>query len=238
LSITMRKASQQLHAVIKIANNQINIDGRTPFPLTIRGSLPSPHVLSPALDGLKTQINLSGKFNSASDGRAQLSIQSGHYQHPTDPSILPLAFSGGNINLRLSSQGLHVSGKLAIDSQKTILAKLKLPNFRLMANSKKPQTISGQLSVNLNSLAFLSQLSPAILNAKGKINAQINVSGQLPKPNLNGKIVLSQGSFKTTHSDTPFEPVTATLTTTNHQWQLNGSVSQQSSKSRCQVIGF
>lgn len=230
LSITMRKASQQLHAVIKIANNQINIDGRTPFPLTIRGSLPSPHVLSPALDGLKTQINLSGKFNSASDGRAQLSIQSGQYQHPTDSSILPLAFSGGNVNLHLSNQGLYVSGKLAIDRQKTILAKLKLPNFRLMANSKKPQTISGQLSVNLNSLAFLSQLSPAILNAKGKINAQINVSGQLPKPNLNGKIVLSQGSFKTTHSDTPFEPVTATLTTTNHQWQLNGSVSQQSSQ--------
>ncbi len=227
LSLSLHKTTQHIKGEIALANNRIYFQGINPFPLELKGTLPSPQLLAPALTGLHTSINIKGKLTSLSNGHARLSVQSGSYANPTDSNMPPLAFNGGNYDVILSKQGLLVSGKLAIDPNKTLLTKIQLPGWSLQADNKKPQTISGQASLSLNSLDFLTQISPYILEADGNVKAQLNISGLLSNPELKGKIQLDNGRLKTTTSAHTFEPITATLNAGSNNWHLQALVNQQ-----------
>jgi translocation and assembly module TamB len=230
LSLSIHKSSQRIRGEINLANNQIHFTGQNPFPLTIRGTLPSPQFIAPSLEGLNTIIHINGTFNSPTDGNARISVQSGQYIHPTELTLPPLSFIGGNYTLTLSSRGLHLNGQLAIDPQKTLLTKLSLPHFSLFSDNSQQQRISGKIALNLNSLDFVSQLTPHIVEANGRLTAQLNIRGRLAKPQIRGRIDLHQGSFKTTTSDTPFQPVTLSLSTSANHWQIQGGIHHEGSQ--------
>lgn len=106
-----------------------------------------------------------------------------------------------NINIPSS----QITAKLTPDGLETTLitnpsvadqlsARIQLPNYKFDFEINPKQTIKANVQLTLKNLNYLSTFIPDLKNPQGTLNTQLNLSGLLFSPSINGELNLKNAS--------------------------------------------
>lgn len=230
LRADIRYDQQTIESAFFLGANHIRIRGTVPYGWKLSATLPEPELLHPNLQGLQTALKIEGNVDSANQGKMHLTLRPGVYHTPDNDALPPIPFSGGRMIINLTPDGLTAQGSLAIDGQKRLGLDLTLPKFHLGKASYQNQPLTGELNAQIDSLAFLSNLSEAIQKTRGSLNLTLKIQGTVKKPDLRGQIKLRNGSVFLPHSDLTLSPITATIETQNKQWNAKATIGPKASR--------
>ncbi|MFW2570714.1 translocation/assembly module TamB domain-containing protein [Legionella sp. 29fVS95] len=216
--------NQQLKGKIILGANQLRLSGKAPYQLQATASFPQLQLLHPDLAGLKTSITAKASLSSATKGEALIRVRPGSYQLPDDSLLSSLPFTGGEFRVALNPQHLLINGKLTIDPHKQLVLNLKLPQFQLQKGLANGQSLRGSLRLDVNSLAFLSNLNKEISKAEGQLHAILNAKGTITKPIIDGLIQLEKASFSLPKQGLVLNPVQIKVQSQAQHWETQGSV--------------
>lgn len=224
LQATINYQNQQLKSQITLGPNQLQLTGKAPYQLQATAILPQLQLLHPDLAGIKTSITAKASLSSATKGEALISIRPGSYQLPDDSLLSNLPFTGGEFRARLNPQHLRINGKLTIDPHKQLVLDLELPRFQLQKGLANNQRLQGSLRLNVNSLAFLSNLNKEISKAQGQLHAILKTKGTVAKPVIEGLIQLEKAGFSLPKQGLELNPVQIKVQSQAQHWETQGSV--------------
>lgn len=224
IDLSMDYQNQQFNSLIKLGRNKIELSGSLPYQWQFKAKIVDPERLHPSLAALKTIITVSGSIKTANQGDLQLNLSPGHYLLPEDGLLKALEFKGGQLSAHLNPQALSLKGSLKIDQDKAMQLNLKLPGFDLSKTLFANPVIQGDLSLNINSLAFLEPLSAHLTKVEGQLIAKLKAKGRLVQPIIEGSIKLSKGRFYLPRLGLELNPVQMTLLTKSNQWEAKGSI--------------
>ena len=173
---------------------------------------------------LKTMLTAKGRLLDAEHGKLVISVLPGSYQLPTTSPIHTLPFKGGDLILNLTPKELLATGTLTIDPQKIIHIALHLPAFHFNQMITKQQRVDGSLNLQVNTLDFLQGFSRTAENIHGQLQMNLTAKGSLAKPNVQGELLLTNGSLSIPKSGLTFTPIQAKLISHDNHWQAEGSI--------------
>lgn len=211
-------------SLMTLGTNRLILSGSSLTAWHLNANLPAPNLLHSSLQGLTTTITAQGGLVNPHKGLLTLIIKPGSYKVP---DLNPLLFSGGQLNLQLDKKQLIGQGKLILDKDKSAELALKLPEFHINKWSTEKQKLSAKLAVNINSLAFLDELSPSLANSKGQLNATLTALGTVARPLIEGQIILRHGGVSIPEMGLDLYPISLKLLSRNQHWDLNGTASSQ-----------
>lgn len=200
------------------------IQGTVPWQWNFDISLSQPIDPSSKHEGFYTSLTAKGTIKDKNQGTMILTVNPGHYQMPDD-SILPLLkFQGGILNASLSPQQFTGTGSFAIDGDKKLKLIFNLPKYDLSKGLSSKQPIFAELSLFLNSFAFLQEISPDISNAKGSLAASLKTKGTLGKTTTEGKLTLNQASMDIPKLGLNLTAIDFTVLSKKQNWDAKGSL--------------
>jgi len=212
----LRYADETLHASANLGLNQVQVDGKFPSQLTLSARLPNPALLHPVLGPLKTSINISALLQDLQTGKLTVTIGKGEYEK--------ILFEGGQTVANLNAKGLDIKGQMNMDKDRIIQLSVNLPRFKLTAINPATQALRGRIRFDINSLAFLKDLNPAIGEAQGKLQALLNLAGTLKKPRMEGDLKLLQARLSLPKLGIVLNPVQLDLHSKDNQWTVKSSL--------------
>ncbi|MFY7698509.1 MAG: translocation/assembly module TamB domain-containing protein [Legionella sp.] len=214
---------QNVKGELHLDKNHLSINGKAPFQWQLNAFLGAPELLHPTLTGLKTALTARATIHALDQGKIQLTLAPGTYHLPRNNNRPLMTFQGGKLSAILSEQALLVAGQLTIDQQKYLKLRANLPTFKLNRSIRK-QKIDGNLTLNINSIDCLQVLNPNIDKLQGQLLMQLQAEGLIRKPKIRGKIELHRGSMVIPKLNLNLNPISATLTSINKQWKLDGKI--------------
>ena len=213
----------QLNARASVGPNHLSLTGLLSSALQLKVSVPQASSLHPALVGLTTDVQASGTFQGLNQGEMTIKIAPGHYQ----PAVSPIAFQGGTVMIHITPKALDATGAFVLDSNQQFKMSLQLPEFDWQKLASLTQPMTGLLDLQVNSLDFLKGLSPVISHPEGKLSAQLNVTGTLGAPDIQGVLALKEAGVTIPEMGLSLHSMQATLNSHNEQWVLTGTVFEQ-----------
>ncbi|MDX1836582.1 hypothetical protein DIZ81_00820 [Legionella taurinensis] len=221
LKLTANYQHQGLNATLLLANNRLSLNGSPLSNWQVKATLPNPAVLHPALKDLTSTLSLTAELNKADSGRLVVTMGEGHYQ---DPALQPLAFKGGELRAELTGHELKAKGQFKIDANKNAAFKLTLPQFQWAQLITRQQTLDSELTININSLDFLKEVSSALSEPAGQLQAHLQASGPLHRPIVKGKLALSHGRVALPKLGIHLDPIELTMETHEQRWVIEGAL--------------
>jgi translocation and assembly module TamB len=226
---TLPELALNLNSNIGLPNNghwQMNASllGLFPWKWTLDGDL-SERMITAKQAGFHSNISLHAMTKSNTEGNLLLTIHPGYYQIPDNSSLPAISFKGGKINLDLSPQGLTGNGALTIDPDKALKMQLRLPEFALNSGLKPNQNLNADLSLQINSLDFLQNISPALTQLKGQLIASLKAHGTLDKPQIESQILLNKTSFYLPQLQLHIDESNLQINAKEKHWDASGVLS-------------
>ncbi len=164
-----------------------------PWQLSLRGARIPPSILTALLHTQlkiqsKMQINavMKGQGKQLKSGTIQVKLAPGRILFSGFGKPLTRRLLRSELNATITSSGLRSQFNLQLDKKDSIKANLNLPQFN-QAYFSSQQKINGRLDITLNSLRWLTSLTPGVELPKGALYAHINLGGSISKPDLSGK---------------------------------------------------
>lgn len=213
------------------------IVGSFPWQWNFDANLAHPKSSSAKSEGLDINLSAKGTLKDHNHGNLALTLHPGGYGLQDNTALPNLQFMGGTINFILSPQNLSGTGVIAIDKNKQLNLNFKLPQFKLSEGLMAKQPLSGNLSLNLNSLDFIDNMTPEINNAKGQIKATINARGTLGKAVFDSKLNLTKASLKLPSLGLDLNAIDLKIIGTQQRWEAAGSISSANKKMLIQGKG-
>ncbi|HAU1150542.1 TPA: DUF490 domain-containing protein [Legionella pneumophila] len=218
-------------SVDQLKNWQMNasIKGKLPWQWNIDATFSQPLDFSSKLDGLYTKFSL--KMETQNDNHADflITIAPGHYQM-TENNLMPsIQFIGGSVKGSLSQKQFSGQGVLFLDSYKKVNFNFKFPEFNVYQNIAQ-QTIDAKLSILFNSLDFLQNVSPYLMNPKGQFLASIHAKGTLNKPIIESKFTLNKGSVNIPTLGLNITDMGLAVFSKKEGWEATGSIHSSEKK--------
>lgn len=207
----------------------LKLKGELPLQWTIDAQL-NRAVNASSVSGLYTTLGLKGHLKGMDQAQLNLTVAPGRYLLAKDSLIPVLEFTGGTIKSQLSAIKLQVNGGLSIDENKQIKLNLSLPDFTLQQGLSREQKIKGQVTLAVNSLAFIQAMTPEIDQLKGQMEATIEADGTIGKANIKSNLTLQHLSFTLPKLGTSIDALDLVLTGVNNRWQTKGSISSAGKK--------
>ncbi|HAT8179034.1 TPA: DUF490 domain-containing protein [Legionella pneumophila] len=212
-------------SIDQLKNWQMNasIKGKLPWQWNIDATFSQPLDFSSKLDGLYTKFALKMETQNNHHANFLITIAPGHYQM-TENNLMPLIqFTGGNIKGSLSKKRLTGQGVLFLDSHKKVNFNFKFPELNFYQDIAR-QTIDAELSILFNSLDFLQNVSPHLMNPKGQLLASIHAKGTLNKPVIESKFTLNKGSVNIPALGLNITNMGLTVFSKKNGWEAAGSI--------------
>lgn len=213
-------------------NWQMNATAQGSFPWhwNFETNLVQPLAPSSKAVGLFTSFTAKGTIRDKNRGTLTLIVHPGRYQMPVDAMIPSLLFKGGTLDTSLSPKELTGEGILAIDENKSLRLQFKLPQFDLSKGILNTQPISGSLSLVLNSLDFLQNISPQISHSKGQLTAALKAQGTLGNMQIESKLKLSKTSINLPKLGVNLDAIDFLVIGKNKHWEANGFINSANKK--------
>lgn len=223
----LRYQNHQVNGQVNLGANQLQLSGSPPYQWQLKATIPEPKLLHPNLEGLDTIINAKASLSSATKGELNLTIHPGSYHPPADNLVSALQFKGGQLSADLNPKNLSIKGNLTIDQFKSLVLALDLPLFQLDKGWSDSQKVQGNLSLNVNSLAFLENLDKDITKIQGQLHAVLKTSGTLGKPVMEGTISLDKAGLVMPKLGLDLNPIQINIQSHTKRWDSQGSLSSQ-----------
>ncbi len=217
----------QLDSQLSWGVNTLQIIGSLADQFQINASIPKPELLHSSLKGLQTSIVAKGAINNKQQGTLSVTINPGLYQLPNESPIPSIPFQGGHLLLKLTPNDLQATGAFTLDREKIIDFAMHLPNIQLKQLARPAQVIDGTINLHINSLDFLQGLSKSIDHPHGQLLATIKATGTLGNPTVQGTLMLSNAGVSIPAIGLTLNPMQATLSSHNQQWDATGSIRAQ-----------
>ncbi len=221
LHASLQLKDEVLTSVVNLGSNTLTIKHQAPEPWHLDLNVSNPSLLDERLHNLHTSFSANADYSDSQHARFDVVIKQGVWQ---SPELARFPFKGGVIKAQLNPEKLQLDAQLEMDEQKKISVQASLPHINLASVNAQTQKFNGRLNLNINSLRFLSALSPDIQNITGQLDAEITASGFLAAPILVGKVDLQQGAISAPKLGIDFKPINASLTSADKKWRLNGSI--------------
>ncbi|KTD48754.1 periplasmic protein [Legionella rubrilucens] len=221
LKLTANYQNQELKATLLLANNSLSLIGTPASHWQAKATLPNPALLHPALKDLTSTLSLTAELNKTDSGRLVVTMGEGHYQ---DPALQPLAFKGGELRAELTPHELKAKGQFKIDANKNAAFKLTLPQFQWAQLLTGQQILDSELTISINSLAFLNEINSALSEPAGQLQAHLQARGPLHRPIVKGKLTLSHGRVALPQWGIHLNPIDLTMETHDQQWVIEGAL--------------
>ncbi|MCH9694718.1 MAG: translocation/assembly module TamB domain-containing protein [Gammaproteobacteria bacterium] len=147
--------------------------------------------------GLLIEQRLSGSLDLSRDrqqrvtGKGNFALSPGRISSAADPEVGTLT-SAGHLDFEMR-EGRLLSGALAIPMSGTdsIKGNFEIEDVRNMAESE----IDGELSVSMENVEVLAFFAPWVDSVKGKLAAELELSGTASEPLMTGRLDLEDGGF-------------------------------------------
>ncbi|MCX7098549.1 MAG: translocation/assembly module TamB domain-containing protein [Methylococcales bacterium] len=138
-------------------------------------------------------MRLIGVVDADAHVQSQKGVYSGHYRLGMPPST----FSVQDKVIALGTTALSgtIKGNTVLADLDLALAGQDFVRARLQLDTGKSQALSGQVSASMREFSVVELFVPQLSGVKGQLNADVNLSGTLPKPLVMGNIDLTQGAF-------------------------------------------
>lgn len=149
---------------------------------------------------VKTPVNINvkaigqnGKLNHAT---LTMKFKRGSFHSPKGMMNTRMQFTSSTMVATLDSTGLIANLQLNLSSHDVVSAKVLLPGYSIVKTLRSTQPIQGAININTSNLKIFQQLLPDIIQPKGKLLINLNLSGTISKPRVHGQIKLQQGSVQ------------------------------------------
>ena len=146
----------------------------------------------PTLGG-DIQARLSGSL--AADGNivaaGALALSPGQIQLAS-PGQRPLNHGGGNLDFAIDSQGLTAKLDFIAPENGTLTGRLAMPDLHSLPLVEQ-QAVEARVLAALPDLSGLAAWVPELSATGGSVNADMQLTGTLAQPRLNGVVALSNG---------------------------------------------
>lgn len=164
------------------------------FPLAIlQAVLPGDYVLHGDLDG---SLRYRRQAGAGESGRITLRLQQGALTYVTDEGRHTVGLQTSQLDVELGGGELVTRLAVPLGEQQGIEARLRLSNWHSSRPLEAAQPLEGRVRLRLDSIHVLESLVPDLQNVSGKVNAEINLSGQLAQPRLQGEMRLVQAAAR------------------------------------------
>ena len=156
--------------------------------MPVRGTITATLTAGGTLDALDATLSLAGRG----------------LQAKSTPKLAPASV---DLDARLVSDQLSIKGRVqqpAI-SPVEIAGTLPLPVKQIVKQKKIDEQSPVQLSIRLprSSLAFISQVAPAVRFVEGTMSANVDVAGTIAQPQLSGATLVDLSAVRFTNADLP-----------------------------------
>ncbi len=200
------------------------IDGTVPWHWNFDAQLSQPH------SSETISLAIKGSLKDKSHGNMDLTLNPGHYKMPDDMPMPTLDYLGGTVHIVLSPQSLSGKGVLALDKNKELKVNFKLPQYNLAQGISSDQPLSGELSLVLNSLDFLQNLTPEISNPRGQLTASIKTTGTIGKAQIESKLNLTKAGITLPALGLVLNAIDLTVVGKKKHWEATGFLGSEDKK--------
>ena len=205
---------------INIQLDQLDLNRFAEFlPETIR--------LSNTLQGeLKGSLSPSGQI----DGNVKIQLSQGDVTVLVNGNPVKLAVQGGSITGQ--SDGTNAQSKIALD-----LGAIGQLNSDLAINNlAQTPIIKANLQTAINDFSIAAKLVPEVQDIEGTLRADIQASGALPRPDIQGEVVLRDAAVSIPQTGTRIEAIQL-QTTTSSEGRLRFGGSARSGEGELRLEG-
>ena len=144
--------------------------------------LPADSTLAGRLD---LEAQFAGTPEGAVSGNARLAVPDGQMAYRVQDTQQVLDFSGARSDLSLGQKGGNADLELPLADLGQVTGQLRLPGFKPGAPLGS-QALRGQLKADIGNLALLAAVVPALSEPRGRLNADVTLSGTLLQPRVQG----------------------------------------------------
>ncbi|WP_241480403.1 translocation/assembly module TamB domain-containing protein [Legionella norrlandica] len=214
-----------------------SVQGSLPWNWTIDATLLQPLDFSSKQEGLYTKLSLKGVLQNYNKADFTMTIHPGHYRMAESNLISLIPFEGGNIKISLSPKQLVGQGIMTLDPHKKINFNFMLSNLN-WHHDLSNQPLDAKLSILVDSLDFLQNVSPYLHNPKGRLLASLQAKGTLNKPIIESQLSLNKGSATIPTLGINISNIGLTVVGKKNQWEATGAIYSADKKLTLKGQGF
>ena len=206
-------STQQSNACAQLLQNKKSWQAElelTRFPLQLLRPWTPPEL---ELEGI---IDSRASLNYGADGRLlgklDASLPAGSASYPLqDGKTERFDYRVGELRLLLEPQQASAFARLVLENEDQLEGSLVMPRADILNFDIEQQTIEANIKVNAQNWRVLDNLLPQIENLSGRLESNIDVTGTLAQPRLQGSATLRDGSFSLRDSEQTIEQINMNL---------------------------
>ena len=131
---------------------------------------------------------IAGKLQNAS---AKVTINKGRFRYRFNGNYIASRFQRSSMLFNFDKTGLRSQVGMFISKNNTINVSFSLPHVQ---NLPEKQTIQGNIRADMTNLSLLDNLMPDVINPRGRLKANLTISGTTANPNITGNLSFQKGS--------------------------------------------
>lgn len=139
--------------------------------------------------------NAIGEDTALKNAQIHMKLTPGRLNYIAGKHKLSSSYRSGAFTGTFNQNGLKASLQFNLPKQDNLFITITLPTYRGHGLPQINMPIQGQIKASLSSLNFISVFIPYTATPKGKLIANLNLSGTLSKPILQGEANLQKGSL-------------------------------------------
>ena len=148
-----------------------------------------------ALQGiLGLEADLSGSETGVILGSVELNIPEAGLKFSYDEQNHIVDFSGSKLTAKLDETGANAVIGMPLQDLGGIDGNLSLPGLTLRDFDPKSQRVEGEVKGAIENLAMVSSLAPKLQNSRGNLSIDLDLTGVIAEPRLQGQAKLAGGA--------------------------------------------
>ncbi|MDF1758342.1 MAG: translocation/assembly module TamB domain-containing protein [Legionellaceae bacterium] len=230
LNINIHAKNNQLKSKFLLGDNIITLNGPLKGPWNIHAQLPNLEKIHKSLENLKSTLIVDATIYDMQHANLEAKLSPGRYLLPKGSKPEYIIFNDFSLTGKLNPDLLSVNAHTKLNDEIIGRLKFDLPNIQLDNINLDTQKVNGRVQLAMNSINFLEgtiDLGDFIINLEspsGRINAEIDVSGFLNQPKLNGNVSLVDGRLSLPNLGLNLDPIQLNIKTDGTSWEADASI--------------
>lgn len=144
---------------------------------------------------IQYQASIKGNKDKITQLHASITSNRGEIRYNKDFQSLSYPIKHARIEAYTKGDDLVSDISISIAKQDTLLSKISLPDFinNINQDRLKSSKINGSITFTFSSMKLVQILFPTLTQPKGTLTGDLTLDGQLPLPNINGKVSIQNG---------------------------------------------
>ena len=167
---------------------------------------------------------LKGKSRTIDSGKIILTLPAGTLKLSNSAESYQQAYLGGETKITINQDGTEAETHFKINNDNYLYFNIALPQYHQLALPSSTQKITGELKIEWNDLKVLSAFIPDTVKTEGQLQAEMELTGTLSKPLLQGNVNLSKATVNIPTLDITLQNANLLITGQNDRVDFSGKI--------------